>query len=359
MPSDHCNSETFLCLNSQRPRPGRRRVRPRMTNSSLFLHIFTFLVLLMFSCTASAVPSVDVEAHIKRSPELRRLAKKGEILTAPDIDLSPREVKSSAGLTVTAASSTEASAFATATAASTTAATALPSVDVSIGSNYTTDSCPTFLKSFISNSTFKACEPISLLLQNSKSFFDAQASPLLMSLTLDASCGANASVCVPLMESLADDLTKDSNCGQDYRNSNPVVTQLYTGLISYVPIDQATCIKSNSTGAYCFADAITNEDNPSDSYPYYIALGIDLPGGSSPTCNNCLKRTMAVFAAAAGNSSQPVSSTYSNAAELINVQCGPNFVNTTVSTTSSSSRSTRSTSWLLPIAMLGSLAALL
>ena len=37
--------------------------------------------------------------------------------------------------------------------------------DTSIGNNFTTSSCPTFFNSFLTNETFNACLPLSLLLQ--------------------------------------------------------------------------------------------------------------------------------------------------------------------------------------------------
>jgi hypothetical protein len=45
---------------------------------------------------------------------------------------------------------------------------------------------------------------------------------------------------------------------------------------------------------------------------------------------------MAVYDSFAGNSTQPLSKTYVNAAQQINIGCGPNFVNTTIVTSSTS-----------------------
>lgn len=79
-----------------------------------------------------------------------------------------------------------------------------------------------------------------------------------------------------------------------------------------------------------FADAITNSSSAADSYIYYLPLNMALPGGARPTCDMCLQETMGIFANAASNASQPVSQTYKDAAGQINVNCGPDFVNTTV-----------------------------
>lgn len=83
-----------------------------------------------------------------------------------------------------------------------------------------------------------------------------------------------------------------------------------------------------------FADAITNNSSPSDSYPYYLPLGVELPGGARPTCNDCLEETMGIYANAASNASQPISQTFQDAAEQVNMGCGPNFINSTVEITS-------------------------
>ena len=147
--------------------------------------------------------------------------------------------------------------------------------------------------------------------------------------TLDATCHVSFPICSSLMSSLAVQLRDPENCGQDYINENPVVRQAYNGFISYSPLYQAACLKDN-TGNYCYANAITNTSSPSDSYVYFLPLGVTLPGGSRPTCSTCLKQTMGIFAQSAGNLSQPISEDYSSAATQIDAGCGPNFVNASI-----------------------------
>ena len=67
-----------------------------------------------------------------------------------------------------------------------------------------------------------------------------------------------------------------------------------------------------------------------------------MPASSLPTCNDCLKNTFAIFAAAASNKSQPLSLDYVNAAQQINMDCGPGFVNGTVPDLGSSGTGTTS-----------------
>lgn len=116
---------------------------------------------------------------------------------------------------------------------------------------------------------------------------------------------------------------------------NPMVTQAYNGFVAYQPLYHAGCLTDND-GNYCFADAATNASAPTSSYIYYLPLGVQLPGGTQPTCNTCLQNTMAIFSTYASNSSQPLNDDYSTAAQQVDVLCGSRFVEaTTVKSTSS------------------------
>jgi hypothetical protein len=134
-----------------------------------------------------------------------------------------------------------------------------------------------------------------------------------------------------------------------------MIRQAYAGLITYDVLYRASCLKNNpdpqATGQnnnnYCFANAITNTSNPTDSYIYYLPLGIPLPPGSLPTCSGCLKDTMALFATAASNKSQPLNLDYVDAATMVDRDCGPNFVNATMNADSSSARAKLSRNSLL------------
>lgn len=225
--------------------------------------------------------------------------------------------------------------------------------DTSLGSNFTSASCPNFFQTFMQNSTFRACLPVSLLLQvgpsgdiyialdhpsrsatntrsqNSNSFFQAEKSIVSITQTLDAACAANAKTCQAVMADFGSRIKKNENCGQDFQRQNPIVLQAYNGFIAYAPMYQASCLRS-STGSYCFADAITNVASPTDSYIYYVALGLGLPGGSRLTCNKCLQDTIRVYSDASSNTTQPVSQRYVETAQVINLSCGPNYVNATI-----------------------------
>ncbi|OAP63937.1 hypothetical protein AYL99_03164 [Fonsecaea erecta] len=202
--------------------------------------------------------------------------------------------------------------------------------DTSLGSNFTSSSCPEFFSSFLNNSTFQSCVPISLLLQNSNSFFRAQRSFTLLTQTLDAACNAPLAICSPLLGNLASQLIDNANCGQDYKKQNPLVSQAYAGFLAYEPIYRATCLRDQGTGNYCFSEAITNSSNAADSYPYYTALGLSMPQTARPTCSQCLKETLQIFAGYAENAAQPLAKTYLPCANQVDQSCGSGFVNTQV-----------------------------
>ena len=148
------------------------------------------------------------------------------------------------------------------------------------------------------------------------------------------------------MSSFAINLRAPSYCSDDYNRQNPIVRQAYNGLLAYDVLYRASCLhaqptaSNNQSSDYCFADAVTNTSAPTDNYIYYLPLGIPLPAGTQPTCDQCLKDTMGVFEAQAGNSSQPISFVYAQGAQLINQQCGPNFVNQSVPTGGGGNKST-------------------
>lgn len=163
------------------------------------------------------------------------------------------------------------------------------------------------------------------------SFFDASRDSKSIAQTLDASCIVNFPMCKAVMSNFAQELKKDSNCGQDLRRENPLVGQAYNGLIAYETSYWAGCEK-DTNGSYCFAKAIgTQTSSNSDSFTYYLPLGIALPAPAKPSCSQCLRNTLAIFYRASANKTQPVSQVYVDAARMIDLTCGPTFANTTTS----------------------------
>jgi hypothetical protein len=150
------------------------------------------------------------------------------------------------------------------------------------------------------------------------------------------------------MSRLAQQIQSPSTCGADYTKQNPLVQRAYTGFITYEPVYHAGCLQrksnntspsspnsnstyaGNNTSPYCFADAATNAATFQDNYNYYLPLGVQLPDDVQPTCSQCSRDTLAIFAAAASNKSQPLSWTYNHAAGIVDAKCGSGFVKSDV-----------------------------
>ncbi|KAK7740583.1 hypothetical protein SLS53_005428 [Cytospora paraplurivora] len=219
----------------------------------------------------------------------------------------------------------------TSTVTATTSSSSLPSpFDGGLSNNFTTKTCPTFINDMLADAEFQACYPVSLLIQSSQSFFDAQKSLVSMTTVLDHACQANATRCTDYLASTARNLTASSNCAADYAAGNPVAVEAYLGLVAYPVLYSATCLKDPDTAVYCFGDAVTNTTNPTEAYFYHLPLNTSLPGGTVPVCASCLRDTMAVYQVATANRRQPIAYTYGAAAVQVNTLCGPGFVNETL-----------------------------
>lgn len=106
--------------------------------------------------------------------------------------------------------------------------------------------------------------------------------------------------------------------------------QAYNGLIAYEAVHRATCLKNRGTGSYCFTEAILNSSNPTDFYPYYTAIGMSLPATIQPSCTECLRNVMEVYASYAEDGSQPLAKTYLPCANQVTSDCGAEFARTDV-----------------------------
>ncbi|KAI1754318.1 hypothetical protein F4782DRAFT_528747 [Xylaria castorea] len=216
----------------------------------------------------------------------------------------------------------------------TAAASPLPSpFDGALAANFSTgQSCPNFINEFLSNATFKACYPVSLLLQGSQSFFQAEKSFFSITQVLDAACKADVEMCTDYFNNLASSLIADGNCGKEYDLQNALVVQAYQGMKTYETIYKATCLTNADSNSlhYCFANAITNASTPSNAYLYYLPFNSTLPDTAAPACGSCTRQTMEIYQAATSNRKADITNTYPSAAEQINAECGANFVNTTL-----------------------------
>ncbi|KAJ5508860.1 hypothetical protein N7527_011003 [Penicillium freii] len=190
--------------------------------------------------------------------------------------------------------------------------------------------CIDFFAKWRANTTITNCNAISLLIENSNAFFHTLNSAPATSRILDTSCSANVTQCASIMTSLAADLLKPDNCGDDYENDNSVVKGTYRDLVAYEPMYRATCLTNPSTKNYCFVDAVSNSTVPDDYSVYLMPLGTPLSSGDVPTCNKCLKATMELFSGWARRDGQSLDSTYLPSAKIVNAHCGDEFAWTNI-----------------------------
>ncbi|KAJ8119970.1 hypothetical protein ONZ43_g3200 [Nemania bipapillata] len=206
----------------------------------------------------------------------------------------------------------------------TTTASPLPSpFDGALAANFSTKSCPIFINEFLSNATFKSCYPISLLLQGSQSFFQAEKEFVAITRVLDAACNANLPMCTDYFNDLASSLIDDSNCGKEYERQNALVVQAYKGMVTYETVYRATCLsnKDANSSSYCFANAITDPSTASNSYLYYLPFNSSLPTDAAPSCGSCTQQTMQIYQSATSNRKADIANTYLSAAKQINSNC--------------------------------------
>ncbi|KAI5808783.1 hypothetical protein DFH27DRAFT_239771 [Peziza echinospora] len=257
---------------------------------------------------------------------------------------SKASTSSSSSITTVKATGTSSSAAPTSTQKSTDEGTVVTGTgelpvpfDTSMGKSITSATCSAFFTLFLGDPEFRKCLPLSAMLQNSKSFFDiTKKSGFATTRVLDSSCSADFAKCSTKMQYYAKEIRTDARCGAEIAAKNQLAVQAYAAFLAYPALFKAGCLKSD-TGSYCYVDAVTNVTSPSDSHIYFLPLGIKLPGGSRPTCSSCTQETMQIFQEYAGSSGQPLHNTYMPAAQLINMACGPQFVNTTVTVNSMAS----------------------
>ncbi|KAK4151256.1 hypothetical protein C8A00DRAFT_17322 [Chaetomidium leptoderma] len=300
------------------------------------------------------------EQHVqRRTVQKRATSEESEFTESTESTESSQPSKTSASRSVTTTFSIAVGTGTPKPSSSTTTASAspLPSIldsmssDFAPGPNGESPPCPIFINSFLADPTFKQCYPLSMLFDRSKSFFEAQKSLVSITRTLDATCAANATSCNQYMAQLAKNLTATENCGVDYKNGHSAVVDAYGAMRAYAPIYSAGCLRDPDTGAYCYANAITNLTNPSTTYFYFLPLNKTLPGMTVPACSYCLQQTMALYQAATADRRQMISNTYARAAVQVNAICGPGFANESLAaevipSSAVPGRLTRSSAWL-------------
>ncbi|KAA1079100.1 hypothetical protein PGT21_030546 [Puccinia graminis f. sp. tritici] len=256
--------------------------------------------------------------------------------------------------------------------------------DTSLGTEFDSETCEPFISQFLKNTAFQQCHPFSLLLTTSEGFYQAgralntvsvaanqsdsvNATILPINQVIDASCKADPDQCQVLFDQLSSNIKSPRfGCGKDLEKNNSLALQALTGLSSYRLMREVAClttretpkagktltanpnknltttalagqrtspglVAANSTGGstepstrYCFVNAMSSQ-NPDDLYYYYLPLGTSLPSGTQPSCNECTKSLMKLYALSVSTNDLTLHESYPSARAMTNSKCGPGF----------------------------------
>ena len=81
----------------------------------------------------------------------------------------------------------------------------------------------------------------------------------------------------------------------------------------------------NATSDSGYTLAITNSTNPADAAAYYLH-SIPLISGARPSCSNCTQKLFDIYSTFSSNSTLEISKNYLQAAQVVNLNCGVEFV---------------------------------
>ncbi|KAF3484148.1 uncharacterized protein GIQ15_03472 [Arthroderma uncinatum] len=160
-------------------------------------------------------PTVElrtIDADPRHPADLQRRAESDSSLhPSPTSKKQPKPTSGSGSTTLPPILSTPTGTVGTSIVVATPTASAgpLPTAFDTSRSDNTTVKCSAFFDTFLSNSTFNDCVPISLLLKTSSSFFANTKSFALLTRTLDAACSAPADKCTTLLSHYADMIGQD------------------------------------------------------------------------------------------------------------------------------------------------------
>ncbi|OAV98670.1 hypothetical protein PTTG_07692 [Puccinia triticina 1-1 BBBD Race 1] len=250
---------------------------------------------------------------------------------------------------------------------------------------FDSETCGPFISQFLKNAAFRECHPISLLLTTSQGFYQAgralntfstlqanqtdsvDSTVMPVDKVLDASCKADPDQCQVLFDQLSSNIKSPRfGCGKDLDKRNSLAVQALAGLSSYRLMREVACLTTRETPTpgmilaanpvknltnttiasqrtsvklatmnssaesaqpsvrYCFVNAMSSP-TPDDLYYYYLPLGTNLPSGTHPSCNDCTKSIMKLYALSISSNDLTLRDSYPSARTMTNSRCGPGF----------------------------------
>jgi hypothetical protein len=126
--------------------------------------------------------------------------------------------------------------------------------------------------------------------------------------------------------------TVERVCASELKNGNVLASQAHTGFKMYSQMREAACLVNNRTQSYCFVEAAADE-SPIDLYFWELPNGHSIPSGSIPSCSDCIRDVMSIYAKVVTDAPKrdnatalPLASTYPPASQIAAKQCGSAYV---------------------------------
>lgn len=234
--------------------------------------------------------------------------------------------------------------------------------------NFSSVSCFNFFTNMTNSDAFRSCRSLSLLIQSSSGFLQAQKNLTLLNALIWGTCNTTteAAQCSSNMAWFASELR--SACATDLVDRNAYATNTLVGLRAYSLMREVGCLSAPSspstTSSYCYITA-AYDSNPADMYVYSLPLGLPMPSSSVPLCSACTGTIMQHYAAALQDPNQAADltrlrDTYNTAAVKAAQKCGAAYVQTSIASSSATAVKIHSArrSWLLALTVTISLVAL-
>ncbi len=104
----------------------------------------------------------------------------------------------------------------------------------------------------------------------------------------------------------------------------------------------------NATSNSGYTLAITNSTNPADAAAYYLP-SIPLISGARPSCSYCTQQLFDIYNTFSSNSTLEISKNYLQAAQVVDLNCGIQFVSIGKSKTSGTWRVHVNSLWMMTL----------
>ena len=142
-------------------------------------------------------------------------------------------------------------------------------------------SCMTYLTSFLTSTIFTSCLPFSLLLTTSTSYgqllsqslSSGNLSAINRLIAYSSSPQPSSAQCDDYFSGVLSAMTAEGNCANDLEASSGIAKEAQAGIGSYKAVREASALVNPDTGVYCYLEAVASP-KPDDLYLWSIPASI-------------------------------------------------------------------------------------